>query len=63
MVMIKIDLSSGADEVARKLLQKYQVKGVPTVIFLDSEGRERGDLRLVDYLPADEFLQRMNLLL
>jgi thiol:disulfide interchange protein DsbD len=36
------------------------VKGVPTVVFLDSEGKEREDLRLVDFLPPDQFLDRMN---
>jgi thiol:disulfide interchange protein DsbD len=39
------------------------VKGVPTVVFLDSEGKEREDLRLVDFLPPDEFLSRMNRIL
>ncbi|NNL75300.1 MAG: cytochrome C biogenesis protein, partial [Desulfobacterales bacterium] len=37
----------------------YEVKGVPTVAFLDRQGKERGDLRVVDYLPADQFLIRM----
>jgi thiol:disulfide interchange protein len=35
------------------------VKGVPTVVFIDGGGKERRDLRLVDYLPADQFLQRV----
>ena len=63
IVMIKIDLTSGAGEGQRELLERYQVKGVPTVIFIDSQGRERGDLRLVDYLPADEFVVRMKQIL
>jgi thiol:disulfide interchange protein DsbD len=28
-------------------------------VFLDHQGKERRDLRLVDYLPADQFLIRM----
>jgi thiol:disulfide interchange protein DsbD len=39
--------------------QQYNVKGVPTVVFLDRPGKERRNLRLVDYLPADQFLIRM----
>ena len=63
IVMVKIDLTSGPDDAARDLIEKYQVKGVPTIVFLDSSGRERGDLRLVDFRPPDEFLQRMKQLL
>jgi thiol:disulfide interchange protein DsbD len=32
---------------------------VPTVVFLDQNGAERLDLRLVDYLPPEQFLERM----
>jgi len=28
-------------------------------VFLDRQGQERRDLRLVDYLPPDQFLTRM----
>ena len=58
-VMIKIDLTRKGNPVHEGLLQKYEVKGVPTVVFLDHQGKERRDLRLVDYLPAEQFLIRM----
>ncbi len=58
-VMIKVDLTRKGNPVHEKLLQQYEVKGVPTVVFLDREGRERRDLRLVDFLPPDQFLVRM----
>ena len=38
---------------------RVYIKGVPTVVFLDSRGKERRDLRLADFLPADQFLNRM----
>jgi len=28
-------------------------------VFLDRQGNERSDLRLVDFIPADQFLIRM----
>jgi thiol:disulfide interchange protein DsbD len=40
-------------------MKQHAVRGVPTVIFLDSNGEERQDLRLVDYLPPDQFLGHM----
>jgi thiol:disulfide interchange protein DsbD len=58
-VMVKVDLTRGGDPLHDRLLAEYGVKGVPTVVFLDGQGRERQALRLVDYLPPDEFLKRM----
>ncbi|MGD2271610.1 MAG: thioredoxin family protein [Desulfobacterales bacterium] len=58
-VMIKIDLTRKGNPVHENLLNQYDVKGVPTVVFLDQQGKERRNLRLVDYLPADQFLIRM----
>ena len=58
-VMIKVDLTRRGTPDIEHLLQKYEVKGVPTVLFLDRQGHERRDLRLVDYLPPDQFLNRM----
>ena len=58
-VMIKVDLTRKGNTGYERLLQKYDVKGVPTIVFLDRQGKERHDLRLVDFLPADQFLVRM----
>ncbi|NIU59844.1 MAG: thioredoxin fold domain-containing protein, partial [Phycisphaerae bacterium] len=55
-VMIKVDLTRKGNPVYEDLLRQYNVKGVPTVIFLDHQGKERRSLRLVDFLPADQFL-------
>jgi thiol:disulfide interchange protein DsbD len=58
-IMIKVDLTRKGNPIHEKLLRRYGVKGVPTVVFLDRQGKERHDLRLVDFLPADQFLIRM----
>jgi len=58
-VMVKVDLTRKTAPSIQYLLDQYGVKGVPTVVFLDRQGRERADLRLVDYLPPDQFLARM----
>jgi thiol:disulfide interchange protein DsbD len=57
--MIKVDLTRKGNPDSDRLLQKYGIKGVPTIVFLDKQGEERRDLRLVDFLPADQFLVRM----
>jgi len=58
-VMIKIDLTKGENQVYQDLLREYEVKGVPTVVFLDQNGRERPELRLVDYMKPDDFIIHM----
>lgn len=58
-VMVKVDVTKGGNSVHERLLEQYQVKGVPTIVFLDGGGEERRDLRLVDFLPPDQFLGRM----
>lgn len=58
-VMIKVDLTRKGNPVYENLLRRYNVKGVPTVVFLGRRGKERRELRLMDFLPADQFLIRM----
>lgn len=58
--MIKVDVTKGDNPYHEELLEKYKVKGVPTVVFLDAEGTELVAQRLVDFLPPDKFLIRMH---
>jgi len=58
-VMVKVDVTRSGNPIHEQLLKQYGVKGVPTVVFLDADGKERRELRLVDYLPPDQFLGRM----
>jgi thiol:disulfide interchange protein DsbD len=58
-VMVKVDVTKGGNPLHDRLLIRYEVKGVPTVVFLDTGGKERRDLRLLGFLPPDQFLGRM----
>jgi len=58
-IMVKVDVTKGSNPMHERLLQQYEVKGVPTIVFLDSGGKEKRALRLVDFLPPDQFLGRM----
>jgi thioredoxin:protein disulfide reductase len=61
-IMVKVDVTTAGNPLHEQLLKQYLIKGVPTVVFLDHNGAERLDLRLVDYLPPEQFLERMALL-
>jgi thiol:disulfide interchange protein DsbD len=58
-VMIKVDLTRKGDPMNENLLRQYEVRGVPTVVFLNKNGRERSDLRVVDFLPPAQFIKHM----
>jgi thiol:disulfide interchange protein DsbD len=57
--MIKVDLTERGDPLHERLIKKYEVRGVPTAIFLDSQGNERRDLRLMAYEKPEDFRKRM----
>ena len=59
-IMIRVDLTHSGDGAKERLLRLYNVLGVPTVVFLKPGGDERTDLRVMNLLPPDEFLKRMN---
>ena len=58
-IMVKVDLTGGGNPVHERLLQRFGIKGVPTIVFMEGNGKERSDLRLVDYLPPVQFIGRM----
>ena len=60
LVRLKLDLTlieSGSE--AERARGRFGILGVPTILFLDSAGRERADLRLEGYEPPDRFLTRI----
>lgn len=58
--LVKVDLTRKGTPQHTHLLEKYQVKGVPTIVFLNRNGNEMRSLRLVDFEPPDQFLKRLN---
>jgi thiol:disulfide interchange protein DsbD len=59
-VMLKVDLTSTEDPKAGALREKYQVKGVPTFVFLRPDSKEMADLRGTGFESKDVFLEKMN---
>ena len=58
--MIKVDVTRSGNLVHDRLLKQFAVKGVPTVVFIDAQGQERFDLRIVDFMPPDQFLNHIS---
>ncbi len=55
---LRLDLTQH-QSVQEEVLTLFEVKGVPTVIFLDKKGRERRDLRIESLVEREEFLRRV----
>jgi thiol:disulfide interchange protein DsbD len=58
-VPLRVDLTHSTKPENRSLMEKYRIKGVPTVIFLGRNGREIEDLRFYEVIKPEEFLRRM----
>ena len=58
-VMLRSNLTTEKDPQIKALYQKYQVRGVPTYVFLAPDGKEIASIRLVGFEPKRDFLPRL----
>jgi thiol:disulfide interchange protein DsbD len=56
-VALHVDATDDENQEVNRLKDKYQVKGLPTVIMTGKDGKER--LRLNEFVPADKFYSAM----
>lgn len=59
-VPVMIDATRGDDPAVKALLEKYEVAGLPKVIFMKPDGSILNDLTVSGFIPASEFLPRMD---
>ncbi len=58
-VTLRADLTRSNAPHVRRLREQYGIRGVPTVVFLGPDGRERTDLRIVQFVPPGRFLEHL----
>jgi thioredoxin:protein disulfide reductase len=56
-VAVKVDATSDEDTAVDEVKGKYGVVGLPTVIVLGSDGRERA--RFTEFVPPEQFLSKL----
>lgn len=61
-VAVRVDLTN-VKPFHDELLKRYQIRGIPSAILINSDGVEERDLRIEGYVGKDEFLQRLRRLL
>jgi thiol:disulfide interchange protein DsbD len=62
VITMRLDLSRSQpfhDEV----MKKYQIRGIPTAVFINRQGIEEKRLKAIGFVGKDEFLKRLRLLL
>ncbi len=59
---LKVDLTQDKSEFAQELIKRFDIKGVPTIVFLDEYGEEISEARLTGFENAQAFLNRLKLL-
>jgi thiol:disulfide interchange protein len=62
-ILVEIDLPRGDQEVAKKnqpLVEKYKIEGFPTVLLLDSSGKEFSRFYATAHPKVDDFLKRLD---
>ncbi len=60
---LRVDLTHSAQPKIRSLMERYRIKGVPTVIFLDQRGKEIENLRFYEVIKPTEFSKKMEIAL
>lgn len=56
---MKADLTHFDSDEATQLRERYDIAGVPTILFLDADGEEVAGTRVVGFEGPDQFLQRV----
>lgn len=59
---LRMDVTNQDDPAVQKIIQEYDIEGVPTVIFLDSKGKEIKDSRVMGLVSPEEFNQALAVL-
>ncbi len=58
-VRLKVDLTHFDSPESEALRKKYNIAGVPTIVFLTAKGQEEITSRVVGFVPADELVKRL----
>ncbi|MGM0547397.1 MAG: cytochrome c biogenesis protein CcdA [Bacteroidota bacterium] len=58
---MKVDLTRYDSERSEELRKQYDIAGVPTVMFLDSDGNEIQDARVIGFLGPEPFLKKVEI--
>ena len=56
--MLKVDCTQ-PDATVKSFMNRFNVTGMPTLVFINENGKELKNLREVGYVPPDKFVEKM----
>ena len=56
--MLKVDCTAPSEEI-RSVMERFDVTGMPTLVYIAPGGQVRDDLREIGYIGPEEFLQNL----
>lgn len=59
MLVLQVDMTKNSVQ-NEELMKRFQVLGLPTILFFDENGAEISDARVTGFLNANQFLERLN---
>lgn len=62
-VRLRVDATDMMAPAVQQVLEQYDVFGLPIIVFLDADGQEVEDARVIGYVPPAEFLKSLQLVL
>jgi thiol:disulfide interchange protein DsbD len=62
IIPLRADLTKSGSEEVVALREKFNIRGVPTIVFIDRDGKERDDLRVIHFIEKEEFLEKLEAL-
>jgi len=62
VITMRLDLTR-SQQFHDEVMKKYQIRGIPTAVFINRQGIEEKSLRAIGFVGKDEFLKRLRLFL
>jgi thiol:disulfide interchange protein DsbD len=59
-INLKVDLTQANSSLSKELKNVYKILGVPTLVFLNPDGQELKELRVVGFMDKEDFLPIMD---
>lgn len=60
---IKADMTDSESDESEKIMDKYELVGVPVIAFIDVKGNEIKPARVAGFIDADEMLKKLDCVL
>jgi len=62
VITMRLDLTR-SQQFHDEVMKKYQIRGIPTAVFINRQGIEEKSLKAIGFVGKDEFLKRLRVLL